>query len=91
MIGSEWKTSPHKQRWQADDSWREIADAPPQSAAAEAETVRIVPGTARTIPGSQPAASSAADKLAKLADLRDRGVLSEAEFEAQTAKLLSES
>jgi hypothetical protein len=31
-----------------------------------------------------------ADELSKLADLRDRGVLSEAEFEAQKAKLLAE-
>jgi hypothetical protein len=30
-----------------------------------------------------------ADQLSKLADLRDRGVLTEAEFEAQKAKLLS--
>jgi type VI protein secretion system component VasK len=33
--------------------------------------------------------SSTADQLAKLADLKDRGVLSEAEFEAQKSKVLS--
>ena len=32
---------------------------------------------------------SAADELAKLADLKNQGVLSDAEFEAQKAKLLS--
>ena len=32
---------------------------------------------------------SAADELAKLADLKNKGVLSDAEFEAQKAKLLS--
>jgi hypothetical protein len=31
---------------------------------------------------------TSADQLAKLADLKDRGVLSEAEFEAQKAKIL---
>ena len=33
--------------------------------------------------------SSNVDELAKLADLKDKGVLSDAEFEAQKAKLLS--
>jgi hypothetical protein len=37
------------------------------------------------------AGSGTADQLAKLADLKDRGVLSEAEFEAEKAKLLSAS
>jgi Short C-terminal domain len=33
--------------------------------------------------------SSPADELAKLADLRDRGVISDADFEQQKAKILS--
>jgi hypothetical protein len=33
---------------------------------------------------------NAADQLTKLADLRDRGVLSEAEFQAPKARLLAE-
>jgi hypothetical protein len=33
--------------------------------------------------------SSAADQLSRLADLKDRGVLSDAEFEAEKAKILS--
>jgi hypothetical protein len=33
-------------------------------------------------------ASSSADDLHKLADLKDRGLLTDAEFEAQKAKLL---
>jgi hypothetical protein len=36
-----------------------------------------------------PSAESTADQLEKLADLRDRGVLTEAEFQAQKAKILS--
>ena len=32
-----------------------------------------------------------ADRLTKLADLRDRGVLSDAEFQTQKARLLGES
>lgn len=35
------------------------------------------------------AGSTAADQLAKLADLRDRGVVTDAEFEAEKAKILS--
>jgi len=42
-------------------------------------------GTGRT---PAPPAASTAEELARLADLRDRGVLSEAEFQAQKAKLL---
>lgn len=46
------------------------------------------------VPGAGSASStgtpSVADELAKLADLRDRGVLSEAEFEVQKAKLLAQ-
>jgi hypothetical protein len=34
---------------------------------------------------------STADQLAKLADLKDRGVISDAEFEAEKAKVMSES
>jgi hypothetical protein len=33
--------------------------------------------------------SSQVDELAKLADLKEKGVLSDAEFEAQKAKLLA--
>jgi Short C-terminal domain len=40
----------------------------------------------RQVAGSAP---SAADELAKLADLRDKGVLSDAEFAAQKARLLA--
>jgi hypothetical protein len=37
------------------------------------------------------AESNVPDELTKLADLRDRGALTEAEFEAQKAKLLAGS
>jgi hypothetical protein len=37
----------------------------------------------------QTAGSSSVDELAKLADLKDKGVISQAEFEAQKAKLLA--
>lgn len=43
-----------------------------------------------TAPQSAPAAQpNLVDQLAKLADLRDRGALTDAEFEAQKAKLLA--
>jgi hypothetical protein len=54
-----------------------------------------VPNEAATPPPSPPTASavassaSVADELAKLAALRDQGVLSEEEFLAQKARLLS--
>jgi hypothetical protein len=38
-----------------------------------------------------PPAESSVDQLEKLADLRDRGILTEAEFQAQKAKILSGS
>ena len=45
-------------------------------------------GGRTTLPGSGPEPAAAIDALAKLADLRDRGVLTAAEFEAQKAKIL---
>jgi hypothetical protein len=47
-----------------------------------------VQGTPLVI-GRAAATPDTADELTKLADLRDRGVLTEAEFEAQKAKLLA--
>ena len=45
--------------------------------------------TAPTAPVTPAAGADAlVDRLARLADLRDRGVLTEAEFQAQKAKLL---
>jgi Short C-terminal domain len=41
--------------------------------------------------GDSAARPDVGDQLTKLADLPDRGVLSEAEFEAQKAKLLADS
>lgn len=55
---------------------RQVADAQ----ASQAEFAKYVQETAGT---------STADQLHKLADLRDRGVLSEAEFAEQKAKLLA--
>jgi hypothetical protein len=40
---------------------------------------------------SAPSGSDPVDQLTKLADLKDRGVLTEAEFEAEKAKILGES
>jgi hypothetical protein len=52
------------------------------------------PGSVIDLRSSQPQAgqgSDPVDRLAKLADLKERGVLTEAEFEAQKAKILGES
>jgi hypothetical protein len=49
----------------------------------------VAPPTAPTAPFTAAAgADPLVDRLARLADLRDRGVLTEAEFQAQKAKLL---
>jgi hypothetical protein len=45
-------------------------------------------GAAATVPTAPAGGEALVDRLAKLADLRDRGILTEAEFEAQKAKLL---
>jgi hypothetical protein len=55
---------------------------------------QLVSGASVAQPGVlQPAGPqpTVVDQLAKLADLRDRGALTDAEFEAQKAKLLSDS
>ncbi len=52
------------------------------------------PGTVIDLRSSQPQAaqvSDPVDRLAKLADLKERGVLTDAEFEAEKAKVLGES
>ncbi len=46
------------------------------------------PATAPTAPMASAGTEPLVDRLARLADLRDRGVLTEAEFQAQKAKLL---
>ena len=46
------------------------------------------PGSAPTAPMTSAGADALVDRLARLADLRDRGILTEAEFQAQKAKLL---
>ena len=56
---------------------RDVAQAQAQNQAFQAY-VRDVAGT-----------GGSADQLAKLADLRDRGVINDAEFEQQKAKVLS--
>jgi hypothetical protein len=64
------------------------ASAPP---ARDGRTkVRVVANANATAPSTSPA-PDLADELTKLADLRDRGALTDAEFEAQKAKLLEES
>jgi hypothetical protein len=50
---------------------------------------QVIPQGAAPAPAEPQA--SVADQLTKLADLKDRGVLTDAEFEAQKAKLLAGS
>ncbi|OJX67029.1 MAG: hypothetical protein BGO95_09845 [Micrococcales bacterium 73-13] len=66
-----------QQRWSA-------ADAAAQAAAAPAAPPPVAPA-----PAAEPAASSMLDQLQQLGQLRDAGVLSEAEFEAQKQRILA--
>ncbi|MBS1885753.1 MAG: SHOCT domain-containing protein [Actinobacteria bacterium] len=50
---------------------------------------QFAPGTAPFAASSPP--EDPVDKLAKLADLKDRGLLTDAEFDAQKARILGES
>jgi hypothetical protein len=74
--------------WQNDPIARrqQIAEMQAQ-ASSRAQEVR--PGGAAAHAWDPAAKVDVADQLTKLADLRDRGVLSEAEFEAQKARILS--
>jgi hypothetical protein len=68
--------------------------APPEGRLGIAVTVNGVSqagganALAQLFAGGAPAKPDLADELTKLADLRDRGVLTDAEFEAQKAQLL---
>jgi hypothetical protein len=67
------------------------APAVPAAAAAVSAAAPAGPAAAPAGPAAAPAGPSVVDQLTKLADLRDRGALTEAEFEAQKAKLLASS
>ena len=59
---------------------------------AQAKQARVSDRERQLAPGAAPpaAASDPVERLEKLADLRDRGVLTDAEFAAQKATILSE-
>jgi len=58
-------------------------------AAAQASEQRFQEYVRQTVSSTGGSGGSSAEELAKLADLRDRGVLTPQEFEAQKAKILS--
>ncbi len=69
---------------------RRIAEADAQIAAGASPATTAAPDLF-TVPASAPAApaqDSVVDKLAKLADLKDRGALTQSEFDAEKRKLL---
>jgi hypothetical protein len=59
-----------------------------QPAPAPAPTYVVPPPAPAPTPAPAPAASSAIDDLERLGKLRDAGVLTEAEFEAEKRKIL---
>jgi hypothetical protein len=72
---------------------QQIADLRAQAAGQAQSASAIQEMLAKAVSQAQPRAPKAdiADQLTKLADLRDRGVLSDAEFEAQKVKMLTAS
>jgi hypothetical protein len=81
-------------RMQDPDAWRQrAADMQAQAAEQIQNAQAMRDAMAGAVPQSQgaPPGPDVADELTKLARLRDRGVLTDAEFEVQKAKLLGES
>ena len=68
----------------ADRKYRKAWEAEQAAARTSADANLVTANEASTAPST----STTADELKKLAELRDAGVLDEAEFEAQKAKLL---
>ena len=79
-------------RWANQEQEQAAAEAPPPPAYAEPAPAYAEPAPAYAEPA--PAAPSMDDKIAQLkqlGELRDAGVLSDAEFEAQKGKILYSS
>jgi hypothetical protein len=83
-----------RERTETSDRPRQVFHLGPDTAGAPAsgsiggftDLLAAVSGSAASPPAADPL-----NELAKLADLRDRGVLTDAEFQAQKAKILAES
>lgn len=97
-LDPQYKIGGHDQEKERDSAFNELADAAPgTSPAGQAAQSRVLrppaegdePGVTRLAPPGPPA-SSAADQLAKLAELRQSGALSDSEFEAEKAKVLAQ-
>lgn len=88
-LSPEYKVSPGAAGREKAEQFQAVADAAPgtQAASGAPETVRFTADGGRTIPAPT---SSAAEQLTKLADLHDRGALSDAEFASEKAKILAQ-
>jgi hypothetical protein len=84
---TKFSRDPAKRAEQRDEIKKMMADA---QAAHGVRPSNLIVGGQPVYAGQPGDAASAADQLAKLADLRDRGVLTDAEFEQQKQKLLAE-
>ncbi len=71
-----------EEKAQAQDYQEQQAAPPPQQYAPPPQPEYVTP------PPAAPAGDDLLDKLQQLGDLKDRGLLTEAEFEAQKARLL---
>jgi len=79
------QTGAQAAREQADALAARMRGEPPSAGDAAAEPAQLQASLER---GTEP---DTADELTKLADLHDRGVLTDAEFESQKAKILAQS
>jgi hypothetical protein len=79
---------PHKLVVATDDASNKVLDAVTANAPAAGANIMIGGQKLDEMIGQAQAAADPADQLAKLADLRDRGVLTDDEFAAQKAKIL---
>jgi len=71
------------------DEYIERRKAEAMAAAGVEDNEAILKASRLVIAGDDAGKTDVADELSKLADLRDRGALTDAEFEAQKARLLS--
>lgn len=79
---------PHKVMLARDDASQRVIDAVATQGAAGAN-IMIGGQSLQSMMGQAAAQPDPADQLSKLADLRDRGILSDEEFAAQKAKILA--
>jgi hypothetical protein len=86
VIGSTHRRQ--QQRWAAQEAAAAPA-VPAEAVAAPSAPAEPAPAPAAAAPAAPGSSASMLDQLAQLGQLRDAGVLTEAEFEAQKQRILA--